>query len=300
MCNTEKNFGFSLLELLLSIAIGAIILAGVYKIYFSTQHMYFLFLENSRLQENIRFAENVLLGNISMAGYSGCAHIQNLDFSNSTSQEFSLATSIHGFSYPNVPAYLAGQVAPDTDVIVVQMADTDETNVIGTGFKAGDKKVSVKQNPATKDDRILLISDCHKGDLFIADNYTGNDITVNKATPIMHSYDPGISKVARFTEIAFFISSTSRKDENGKPIYALYETINSGNKQELVENINSMKIKYGVDAQNKGVVENYYSADEITSDAGWEKVLSAIITLKNDFKVTKMQDFSTYIKLRER
>jgi hypothetical protein len=61
-----------------------------------------------------------------------------------------------------------------------------------------------------------------------------------------------------------------------------------------------MKIKYGVDAQNKGVVENYYSADEITSDAGWEKVLSAIITLKNDFKVTKMQDFSTYIKLRER
>lgn len=298
----HKNNAFSLLELMLAIAFGTIILSGIYGLYISVKSLYIFSIENSRIQENIRFASNFLLKNITMSGYSGCNKIQDLDLSNLTGQSFSLTKSLQGFSSANPPSYLKGQVVPDTDVLVIQKTDVAETNVIGTAkIDVGAKTIKVKATPATKDDRILFIADCHNADLFKSDNYTGTDIKVDPQTPIAHQYDVGVgTTVGRFTEVAFFISNVIRDDNNGKMIYALYEVINGGNKQELVENIRSMKIKYGVDSQSKGVVDSYYSAEQITAAGLWDKVLAVIITLVPDVKNVKLQEWSVYIKLRER
>ncbi|MCK5364225.1 MAG: PilW family protein [Gammaproteobacteria bacterium] len=74
----EKNTcirmrGFSLVELLVAITLGAIILAGAVTLFVNNQDTYKTTNELSRLQETARYALGMMVKDIRMAGYYGCA-----------------------------------------------------------------------------------------------------------------------------------------------------------------------------------------------------------------------------------
>jgi len=74
----------------------------------------------------------------------------------------------------------------------------------------------------------------------------------------------------------YFIEKTTRKDEMGIPIYALYRqdtTVRPFKKIELVEGVNTMEIKYAV-LENHQLVE--YPIDKITD---WSNVRGFSIKL---------------------
>lgn len=297
----SKISAFSLLELILAIAFGIILSLGIFQVYFSAKSLFQTTTENARLQENIRFAHNILSRNIALAGYSGCGKFKNLDYKNSTTQTFSAATSIVGYTSAKPPEYIKkSDVLSGTDIIVIQKVNNDAALVL-QDFTANNTTIHTNGTPASKNNRNLLIYDCHDADLFLASNYTGTDIKVDKSSKITHSYKAGqVSYVSQYTEIAYFISNTTRKNAKNQPIYGLYMVTNGGNKEELVEGINSLKIKYGVDLNGSGIISNYFTADEITSPDTWQKVLGVIITLGHDDYATKMQTWDVNIKLRER
>jgi len=64
----KKNRGFSLLELMISMAIGLIVLAGAVSLYSQAVKASFLTSEKSELQEDFRAAGNVMERDISLAG----------------------------------------------------------------------------------------------------------------------------------------------------------------------------------------------------------------------------------------
>jgi len=64
--------GFSLVELLIAMALSAILLVGVVSIYANSKQTYNVQEGQSRLQENARFAMDRLSKEISSAGYMGC------------------------------------------------------------------------------------------------------------------------------------------------------------------------------------------------------------------------------------
>ena len=71
LCNRSR--GFSLVELLVAITIGAIILAGAITLFVNNRDTYKTTNELSRLQETARYALGMMVKDIRMAGYFGCA-----------------------------------------------------------------------------------------------------------------------------------------------------------------------------------------------------------------------------------
>jgi prepilin-type N-terminal cleavage/methylation domain-containing protein len=294
MSNHGPNKGFSLIEILIALALGSLLFLGLTQVYLSSKHLYGTAEANARWQENVRFASNTLFTNITMAGYSGCANLQDAKLFNNTNFSFNVANSVLGYEATDVPSYLHGAVIPNTDVIVIQKAGADENYIAVRDVKIGDYDFyAALQNPATKDNRILFLGDCQNADLFETKDYIGSKIT--SRSKIQHQYIAKLdnsakdaAKVSRFEEIAYFISDTGRVDDKGQPVYGLYMKTNRGDKQELAEDIDMMKIKYFVNGQ-------YYTAAQVSSGHAWNKVQSVYITLGS-----KMHKWYVYIRLRER
>jgi type IV pilus assembly protein PilW len=62
--------GYSLVELLMAMAITLVVMAGVYKVYVTQQDTYLLQEQVAEMQQNARIAKYVLMKDIRMAGYN--------------------------------------------------------------------------------------------------------------------------------------------------------------------------------------------------------------------------------------
>jgi len=71
--SNNRAQGLSLIELLVAITLGAILLAGAVTLFVNNRDTYNTTTELSRLQETARYALNMMVKDIRMAGYFGCA-----------------------------------------------------------------------------------------------------------------------------------------------------------------------------------------------------------------------------------
>jgi len=72
-CSMNRMGGLSLVELLVAITIGAIILAGAVTLFVNNRDTYKTTNELSRLQETARYALDMMVKDIRMSGFFGCA-----------------------------------------------------------------------------------------------------------------------------------------------------------------------------------------------------------------------------------
>lgn len=293
--DTQLIRGFSLLELILALALSAVVITLLVQVYLITQN--FNHTENNlaHLQEELRIVSYNLTSNIQLAGYTGCLRVKDLQLKNHTVFNFSAQNMVRGFASQNVPDYLKGKVLAGSDVIVVQRAGDDKT-ILTAPVAAGDTSIAVKDNPATQENKVLLISDCVNGDLFVAKNEIGDRIYLagSKIASAYHN-QALVTAVSRFSELAYFVGSTGDYDVQGNPLYSLYFMLNeSGDRQELMTGVSGMNIQYGIDAVGSGKVTAYYTAQQIPNSQ-WEKVIAVVITLK-----CATRDWKIYVRLRER
>jgi len=71
--SNDRARGLSLIELLVAITLGAILLGGAITLFVNNRDTYKTTTELSRLQETARYALNMMVKDIRMAGYFGCA-----------------------------------------------------------------------------------------------------------------------------------------------------------------------------------------------------------------------------------
>jgi type IV pilus assembly protein PilW len=64
--------GLSLIELLVAIALGGLLMGGAISLFVNNRATYEVTNDMARLQENARFALQILTQDIRMAGYTGC------------------------------------------------------------------------------------------------------------------------------------------------------------------------------------------------------------------------------------
>ncbi len=276
----SKFKGFSLVEILIALALSSIVLVGITQIFLSTKKTFYAHEDLARLQENGRFASYILTRNIHMAGYGGCV-------------KSNLPNGLKGYNSGNLPDYLHGKVTPGTDIIVIDKADSGITSLT-EDINDSTNIIKVQDNPATKGNPWLFISDCKHSNKFKALSFASKTITTEIE---LKNYKKLDTEVAQYTKVAYFIGQTPYKSKIGRAIYALYSITNNGKKEELVDGISNMQIKYGVDTDGDGIVNDYYSANEVTN---WNKVLSVYITLYLDTDKGKTKQWKTYIALKQR
>ncbi len=315
LTSLQKNNGFSLVELLVSIVIGLFILAGATQILLDGRRSYSVQEELSYLQNNGRFIKDVLARDIKMAGYEGCG-ISNMPLVNTlrppANDEYKLGRAISGSQHNGTawePA-LAGEwtsiAGIDTNSDILELS-----GIFGAGMRLARAMVNPSavlkvQQPATlQDEEIFFVTDCKRAAIAQVTNITttggsGVDNLVHNpggSTSPGNTNDPLTSgtpfgtdaSVYRFELRRYYIAPSNISDTQ-----ALWRKTNLDAANELVSGVESLQVQYGVDTTigsgaddaGDGGANRYLEADSIVNDVavtptwiGWDRVQSVKITL---------------------
>ncbi len=257
--NSIKNKGFSMIELMIAIALGTLIVITVGEIYLSSRTTNNIQIGLARLQENGRYANYLLSLELRMAGFTGCSNQRPAEVTNVVSSGPNMADFdvplvgydglSSGFS-PSLPTNLTGKPLPGTDVVEIRKASS-----MGVNLKAD---MNRKNNPVLVEDRlgvkagdIIMVTDCTVGDIFMAGANTNatsithtvsNNTTNNLSIPYLTN-----AQVMLFQYYSYYIKNTARTNAQGEAIPALFRMDVHGNEEEIAEGVEQMQIRYGVD-----------------------------------------------------
>jgi len=124
---------------------------------------------------------------------------------------------------------------------------------------------------------------------FRLSGFMGRGVVANTDAILIGACIPFKNKI-RFMKTAYYIGNTRRKNQTGNIIFALYRKTIPGRRQELVPNVESMKIQYGI-------ANHYLRAGQVRD---WKAVHSVKITLLfNSGSRAIQKKWHTYITLRE-
>lgn len=304
----RSHAGYTLVELLISMAIGLFLVSGVIRVMLDTKETYLLSEEIAYIQESARFALDELSYDIRMAGYMGCNQGGALTNTiNDNSWPF-LARGIIGFEQGDVgvPAQFAADVAVGTDVLIVNRGDPNDRVTVEShtppaatihltdtiDFKTGDVLVIASANcdnmaifqrtgPNSSNTKQIVHNtggsvspgNCHKALSLPASESFGAYDCSSPPDPSDQGYEyPPGSTIMRFSSNAYFI-----KPSPATGLKSLFKQslINSGGSattvaREVTTGIEDLEVIYGVDndATPDGVVDRYFSASGITDTEG--------------------------------
>ncbi len=295
--------GLSLIELLVSITLGAILLAGAVTLFVNNRDTYRTTNDLSRLQETARFAFDMMINDIRMASYFGCADRLDTVTNNTGAAADTLADSTNpveglesgGAWQPSGAAAPAGTLA-GTDAITLRyirgsMVDRLPIPAAApcTGNCTADYQVTAPAgNPApititvdsAADDfiagQILAISDCGGADIFQVSPANPTPTTLVTNDPLFRNYDPitSTSMLAPYVGVRYFIANSP--SGSGPSLWR--SSIDPGTlndrSDELFEGIESLQLLYGEDTNADGAPDNYANAAGV---GNWQNVVSVRI-----------------------
>ncbi|PIE37258.1 MAG: hypothetical protein CSA53_06685 [Gammaproteobacteria bacterium] len=258
----NRQRGLSLIELMVALGIGAFLIAGVVQVFISNKSSERLETSLARLQENGRFALDLITDDLHRAQYVGCntgdAVITNMVNSGAGFQGvrgFEKASSTV-WSPSTLPANLVvvkDTVRSGTDVLQLQTGRQLPATITSV-VNASSTEVPLDGNPGCRlqmGDRVLL-SSCVSVHLFAITNDLSSCVsgaavdlkfasTLNAITTIAAPYNSG-SEVLLYEENFWYVADTGR-DQNGIDVYALYRKTDDGTAQEMIEGVEALEIE---------------------------------------------------------
>lgn len=299
--NTAR--GFSLIELMIAIAISLLLLAGVISIFVSSKSSYETNERLSRIQENGRFALNAMMTDLRASGFVGCARqptylSTSLNSATSLQWDF-LSGPVAGFEATdtdtwspamdaNIPSPLSG-----SDVLVVRVPVRERValplTVNLSGPTANLQVAAGSTNNVAAGD-IAMVYSCEAISVFQVSGYTSATGVINHAVitqvpgnannTVNYTYRQAVSYVVPVETVAYFIAPSTRVGDVADPAPAgttsLWRRRGQLPVEELVEGIEQIQVQYGVDTNGDVIVDEYRTAENVTD---WNDVISVSVAL---------------------
>jgi prepilin-type N-terminal cleavage/methylation domain-containing protein len=303
MMKTKRHqAGLSLVELMVAIAVGLILLAGLIQLLVSNKQAYRLQEGILDMQENARYSLQTLSYDLRMAGHWGGVAADDIRFAASTSDckgkligaDLAGLSGFEGGSTPPTPTgcIAAADYVANSDVLVVRYASVD-SRVAKADLDNADNK-----------DDLFVGSVAGMGGALYTGTKLKSDVTQDMVDivgePIYYNYP--------FYLAAYFIRPCSVKagsacaatDDNGSPIPTLTRLILRGTsvtQEAVAQGVEQMQIEYGIGMG--GDVDEYKDADAMTS-SDWNKVSAVRIALvtrsgNSDFSYTDPNNSSSNV-----
>ena len=283
--------GFGLIELLVAVALGLLLVAVMGQIYISSKQTYNTSDAVARIQENGRFALIKLSEDLRMAGFWGCGSGGLSITNNLNPAGTGYDPALHDFGDS-----IKGQDGA-TDSLSIGYATNSGIKVVQQMPQVS-ANIKVTPNDVIKDGDIVLVCDVQQGDIFQVTNMTASGGQASKDTVVHNSgnsTDPGnynpvscspgvgaggmthcLSKsydtnarLVRPVKISYWVA------DGAAGTSALFRSEN-GVSAELVEGIENMQVRYGVDTTGDLAVDSYVDA---TGVADWGQVMSVRVSL---------------------
>jgi len=278
--------GLSLIEVMISMAIGSVVILGVLSLFNANTETYNALQAQTRLQEGASFGLNVIARDLQRAGYRGCFSRGNIYSAvASVPVEFDIRSGLSVYNGNSDGTWTASSTAlgsalseaiDGTDIITLRFVENDEA-YLSTALVTGQESVAVTVVSAppspiisniTVND-LALISDCEKATLF---KVTGASLDDAKTTLTLgHAVSAasgnivaGLAETGTFgtdAAVASIVSKTyfikqGASDLAGKGGYSLYQ-YDGTSSAELVEGVEDLQILLGLDTDSDGVPNQY-------------------------------------------
>lgn len=308
----SKQRGVSLIEMMVSITIGLILLAGVLSIFLSSKVTYFANEKLARLQENGRVALNLMSYDVRTSGYPGCARIVQVysSLNTPTSLLWNYAVPLQGFESDGAGGYapalgitLVPAPVPNSDIIVARTLRRDTPAMrVATNMASVTGAITVTNvTPAPTAGQHMMVMGCEYSSVFqmtgwgagspnstISHAATGSN-PGNANNNLNYVYRAG-ARVAPLQTVIYYVGN----DASGNP--ALYrQTGATTPSDQLIEGVEALQISYGFDSNNDQIVDQYVSASGVTN---WDRVRSVnyALLVRSDEAGTEV-DNKTYVLL---
>src|SRR5215831_7503577 len=214
MRHTRPPNGFSLIELMIALALGIVMVTGIVQLFVANDRTYGVLNGQSRLQESGRYAFEFIKEQVRSSGFYGCAPapantVKDLRGTWPLLYEFDVTVPVLGYNgnangtwTPSVTAlprteaglstntYVPGtgvdttQFQRGTDVLVVRGVRTPATSLLQVLQPLGDPVVEAPGgNPGFATGDIVVLADCQQGAVF---RVTGLNVAGNQAT-VLHA-----------------------------------------------------------------------------------------------------------------
>ena len=297
--------GFALVELMVALTLGLVLFAGAGHLVVASSQSWALQDELRRVRENGRLALDILGQSISTAAYTGCpaqAKLANLLASTTDDRQWMMHfdKGLLGIPISSVRQQLDGDA--DSEAIITYRIDSDQALVVNNHDLATATLTTTGGHGYDRGDLLALTTaDCSQVSLFSAGVETsGTEVThpagsgtLANCTSLLqgdfscHSgvQDAGTishagSTLAAIESYAFYLRESNNVPTLYRKLAGEYASGRSISAEALIEGIERLSARYGLDSDGDGVVNQYLDASEILPfDNQWQNIVSVRLEL---------------------
>lgn len=327
----HRQRGLTLVEMMVAVAIAALLLAGVVQIFISSKRTYSAQAALSRVQENGRYAMQLLTTDIRKTGYTGCftnslSTVQNILNTSGTNTNYGWDSSTMLLGYtatsntsptatwdPTLDSALTSlSPAPSvgSDVITIRYMSSDGLQLASPYTTSADFLVNTAQynaDPINVGD-VIMVTDCSQAAVAQITGTSNSGATQTSLAHASTSCSAGMcpgnqaaailgfgagSEIARFRTYAYYIATDP--STNMPALYRanpLNSTTGFGGATPLVEGVRRMEIWYGFRGKNSNNKYYYYYVPAATG-LNMSQVVSVRIKLWLESIKDHVRDSST-------
>jgi type IV pilus assembly protein PilW len=305
----HRQTGFTIVELMVAATLGLLILGGAISMFISNKRVYTEQDEMGRLQENARFAMDLLIRDIRMAGYAGCAddvdevvnHLNGYD--DPSDINYFIAVEGSESAAPWQPGNSSDQVADmvaGTDGITIRYLSPTDIYVVDPYMTVSSAAIHTTTDSGLEKGDIISIMDCASADVVVVTSNPSDppcssetDLTCkssfnhnsgqvsgaepgNWLKPLSKTYT-GDAGILRFVAARYFIGN----DAGGNPVLRRMSGVDKDTGapmvDDLVEGVENMQVLYGEDTLGDDMIADAYRDAATVSD--WDRVVSVRLSL---------------------
>lgn len=288
-----RAHGFSMVELLCSVAISLLLLAGVVATLSSSHASYRNAERTSRVEETGWRALEILTRDIRAAGFAGCT--RNPHFEASSLRDAAelpwnfLDSAVRGYQSKAshwIPAIRSDYVpgaAPDSDVLVVRVPKRGaEPTKLRVDMVTPEDALTIEGDKTSlQANDVALIYDCNARAYFHVTSFldgvidhraeTGAKLPGNSDDSLGYAFAAG-AEIIPVQTIAYYI----RSESPGAADRSLWRRVGLDRPERLFEGIEQMQLQFGIDATGDSQIDKYVTADLVPN---WNQVYSVRVAM---------------------
>jgi type IV pilus assembly protein PilW len=284
--NRRGSAGFSLVELMVAVAISLLLLLGVVSIFSSSRVAYESTDQLSRIQETGRFALDEFSRRVRMAGFGGCSREPNFMSSalaNSSVLQWNfLKGAVEGFD---------GNTPSESDTLAIRGPRMDFEPVQVTADMTDPQlPLAVSNTNAFSAGDVVVAYSCEGRAFFQVTGAGGGTLAhaVQGSTPTTpgnafastnYPFRTGAEVMPVETALYYIADAQVTPPPASPPppgTKSLWRRIGLGAPQELVQGVDQMQIEYGEDRTGDRAADQYNKATDVVN---WDRVVSVRIAL---------------------
>ena len=319
--NRRRQSGFSLLELLLAAALGALTTAAVAQLFVSNARASALQTGQARLQESARFALHFLADSARSAGYFGCGSATLADGLGGTwrgdlTQD--ITTAVAGADdvddADDISAWELGdrELKPGSDVVLFRRIE-GLGHDLAQPFDA-DSELIIASSFAPVSGQLAVLSACGQLGVLGIESITRRSglvtlagiVDIDALAPSGFAYGgsagPEATVLAPVVSETYFIARSRFVRNRGEPGWSLWRK--SGRADEVVSGVDDLQVLYGIDTTPDDAdvaPKRYVTGDDIGSGVVrtvWLRVTASSVDAVSEDDQPVVQTVSQTVALR--